>query len=252
MDQLTQTLRGALVLEEDAFVRMRDAEDSFVRGLMTIVVISLVVGLVISVVSFVTAVGASPAQEMAEVQQGMRQALEMMRSFGAFGGGPEAEEFWQIFMKNFEAGIAIGERVTDVVVDTTPAPQPVVDLFQALGQWISYPFGWVSTWMFYGALTLVFAKLLGGVATIREMLATTSLVAVPHLLDAFGFIPYVGFLVGVIAFFWGLLVYVKGTAIANRFDTGRAVLAIVAPFIVLFALIMLLVLFVLLLVLVSN
>jgi len=249
VNQLIQTMSSALLLEDDAFVQMRDAEDSFARGLKTLVVISLIVGLVLSLVSFAGTARTSPVQEMEQFEQGMGQMLDQMRAFGAFGGD---EEFWRIFMENWQAGLALGRNVVDVVVATTPVPMTVVNLFQALGKWISYPFGWISTWMFYGLLTLVFAKLLGGTATIREMLATTSLVAVPHLLDAFKFIPYIGFLVGAVAFVWGLAVYVKGTAAANRFDVGRGLLAVAAPFIVLFALIAVFILLMIILIIAGN
>ncbi len=249
MNELTQTITSALLLEDTAFKKMRDAENGFARGLMTIVAISLIVGLVISLVGFIGAVRTSPAAEMAKFQQGMEQMLDQMRAFGAFGGD---EEFWRIFMQNWQAGIEMGANIAEVAVETTPAPKPVVDFFQALGRWLSYPFGWISTWMLYGVVTLVFAKLLGGTATIREMLAATSLVAVPHLLDAFSFIPYIGSLVGLIAFVWGVAIYVKGTAVANRFDLGRAILAIVAPFIILFVLMVIAVLLLVLLIIINT
>lgn len=252
MNGLTHTVRGALMLDDDAFLDLRDAENNFTRGLLLLVTVSLIVGLVLSLVSLVQAVGTSPADEVAQVEQSMQETFDTMRQFGAFGAGPEAEEFWEIFMQNFEAGLDMGRGIVTVVEQTTPAPPAVVDLFEALGRWVSYPFGWISTWMFYGLLTLVFAKLLGGVATIREMLATTSLVAVPHLLDAFSFIPYLGTLIGLIAFFWGLAVYVKGTAVANRFDTGQALLAVLGPIIVLFVLIIVFTLALLALIIVST
>lgn len=248
MSQPLQNVRGALLLEDSAFERMRDAEDGFTRGLMTVVAISLLVGLILSLVSFVNAVRTTPAEEIAAFQQGMEQAFRQMQAAGAFGD----EEFWRIFMENFEAGVAMGGRIGEVVVETTPAPQPVVDFFEALGAWVSYPFGWISTWMLYGLLTLMFAKLLGGTATIRQMLATTSLVAVPHLLNVLSFIPFVGFLLSVIAFFWGLAIYVKGTAVANRFDLGRGLLAVAAPIIVLFVLIVILILLVIILIIAST
>ena len=34
MNELVQTMRGALTLEDDAFTSMRDAENSFARGLV--------------------------------------------------------------------------------------------------------------------------------------------------------------------------------------------------------------------------
>lgn len=235
MNQLTRTIGGALLLEDDAYITMRDAENGFTRGLTMIVTISLIVGLVISLVNFINAMQTTPAQEVEEARKGMEQALEAMRAFGPLG----VDQFSREFMRNFEAGLAMADRIAQVVAETTPAPQPIADFFEALGQWVSYPFGWISTWMLYGVLTLIFAKLLGGAATIQEMLATTSLIAIPHLLDAFNFIPYVGPLVGVIAFLWGLAVYVKGIAVANRFDVGKALLAFIAPLVVLFGLIVL-------------
>lgn len=249
MNQLAHTIGSALLLEDSAYVEMRDAEDGFRRGLLFLVVISLVVGLIISLVSFINAVQTTPAQAMAQFQQAMEQALQQMRAFGAFGGD---EAFWQAFTENWEAGLALGARITQVVEETTPAPKPVVDLFHALGQWASYPFGWISTWMLYGLLTLVFAKLLGGTASIQEMLAATSLVALPHLLDAFRFIPFVGFLISIIAFLWGVAIYVKGTAVANRLDVGRALLAVAAPILVLLALLTFLLLLVLILLIIAT
>jgi len=98
--------------------------------------------------------------------------------------------------------------------------------------------------MFYGLLVLVFAKLMGGRATIQQMLGTTSLVAVPHLLDLFAFIPCLGSLLGLVAFLWGLVIYVKGTAVANEFGLGKAVLAVLLPVIIVFLLVMALILIV--------
>jgi hypothetical protein len=247
--QWTDTVVGALRLEDSVFENLRDAADGFRRGLALIVVISLIVGLVLSMVSFIQGLTTSPTEEIAAVQAEMQQVFEQMRQFGAFGGDDVA---WSEFMRNFEAGIEIGRRVGEVVERTTPAPGPVVDLFEALGKWLSYPFGWISAWMLYGVLTLVFAKLLGGTASIQEMLAATSVVAAPHLLNALGFIPFVNTLLALVAFVWGLAIYVKGTAIANRFGTGRALLAMLAPVLTLIAVLLLLVLGVILLILISN
>lgn len=247
--QWTDTVVSALRLEDHVFVELRDAAEGFRRGLTIIVVISLLVGLVLSLVSFVQGLTTSPTEEIIAVQEGMRQTFEQMRQFGAFGGDEEA---WRQFIQNFEAGIDIGRRVGEVVERTTPAPMPVAGFFEALGAWLSYPFGWISTWMLYGVLTLVFAKLLGGTASIQEMLAATSLVAVPHVLNALSFIPFVSTLLGLIAFIWGLVIYVKGTAIANRINTERALLAVLAPVLALVALVLLFVLGLILLIVIAG
>jgi len=65
---------------------------------------------------------------------------------------------------------------------------------------------------------------------------------VPHILDALGFIPCLGGLLGLIAWGWGVVIYVKGTASAHDMSTGKATLAVLMPFIVLFLLTLLFVL----------
>ena len=87
-------------------------------------------------------------------------------------------------------------------------------------------------WLTWGVLTLIFARLLGGTATIAQMLATSSLVVAPHVLEAFSFVPCGGALLQLLAFFWGLAAYVKGTALANRIGVGRAALAVLGPLLV--------------------
>ena len=104
--------------------------------------------------------------------------------------------------------------------------------FEAVGQFVSYPFGWMSTWMLYGLLVLVAAKILGGRATVQQMLGCTALAAVPFILGIFGFIPQLGYWPGLIAFLWGLVIYVMGTAVANEFGIGKAILAVILPILV--------------------
>ncbi len=127
------------------------------------------------------------------------------------------------------SGREAGSRIAE-----TPAPLPALvgDLFEALGGFVSYPFGWLVTWMLYGLLVLVAAKILGGSATVQQMLGVTALAAVPFVLGVLGFIPQLGSWPGVIAFLWGLVIYVKGTAVANEFGTGPAILTVILPVLV--------------------
>ncbi len=233
MNNLLRTIGRALLLEDEAFARIRDARDNFARGLVIIATISLIVGLFNVLADFVVAMRTSPEAEIALARESIRQTIEQMRALGVFGADPILEE--QV-LQSIESSLAIAEHVTGIVEETTPLPPLVVNSLRALGQWFSYPFGWIATWMLYGVVVLVFARLLGGTASVQEMLATTSLVAVPHLLDAFRFIPIAGFFLSLAAFVWGAAVYVKGTAIANRLDTGRALVAVLAPLLLLLAL----------------
>jgi hypothetical protein len=232
MNNLLRTIGRALLLEDEAFARIRDARDNFARGLVIVVTVSLIVGLFNALAGFVVAMRTSPEEKIALMQEDIRQTIEQMQALGVLGADPAFEQMIQ----TIESSLAIAASMADIVEETTPLPPLAVNLLQALGEWLSYPFGWIATWMLYGVVVLVFARLLGGTASVQEMLATTSLVAVPHLLDAFGFVPILGFFLSLAAFVWGVAVYVKGTAIANRLDTGRALVAVLAPWLLLFAL----------------
>jgi hypothetical protein len=239
MAELIHICRRSLLLEDDAFYRLKHSADVFVRGLLIIVIVSLIVGLVTSAVGFVKEVTAPPPEAaMEEVRQSIQQAFQMAENFGA-----EIDpKIWKSIEANMDAGFRIGARVAEIERTTTRLPAPIGDLFEAVGAFVSYPFGWMSTWMSYGLLVLIFAKLMGGRATIQQMLGTTSLVAVPHLLDLFTFIPCLGVLLGLVAFVWGLVVYVKSTAVANDFGLGKAILAVFLPIIIPFVLLIVLIL----------
>jgi len=76
---------------------------------------------------------------------------------------------------------------------------------------------------------MLFAKLLGGRAGLVSFFGTTALYAVPFLLTFFNFIPFVGPLLTLIAFIWGLAIYVTATGVSHQFSTGRAIAAVFLP-----------------------
>jgi hypothetical protein len=108
----------------------------------------------------------------------------------------------------------------------------LVDFKANMGGVVSYPFGWLATYILYGLLVLVAAKILGGSATVQQMLGCTALAAVPFILGVFGLIPQLGYWPGAIAFLWGLVIYVMGTTVANEFGIGQAILAVILPILV--------------------
>lgn len=235
-------LRGGLFLQDGVFVTMRDAEDGVARALHFIFTLGLIVGLVVAAAGLAKDLTSEPIGEIREVRDTIDEVLTRLEDYDIqlFANNRERDSF----ERNLDAGFGIAEEVMDLVADTTPAPQPVVHLLERVGKWLSYPFGWLGMWLFWGVITLLFARMLGGTATIQQMLATTSLVVAPHVLDAFSFVPYGGPLLQILAFLWGVLVFVKATAVANRFGVGAAVLAVLAPLILLLVLVSGLVMFI--------
>ncbi len=208
-------LRGVLTLETAAFEEMRDARDGIRRALLLIAVISLIV-------AFPTFVG--------EFVQGWRP-------FDAARARAEAEAALQPLspalgpmLDNVRAGLNIGLEVAAL---PPRLPRPLAHTLQALGRYLSSPFAWVGGWLSYLLWVMLAAKLMGGRGGIRQMLATTSLYSIPQALNVLGFVPFLGRALWVVAFTWGLLVYVKAVAVANDFDWSKAALATLAPLIVL-------------------
>ncbi len=54
----------------------------------------------------------------------------------------------------------------------------------------------------------------------------------PQLLNIFQRIPFLGGLLGFIAFLWGLAIYVKATAVSQKMSIERALLAVFVPILV--------------------
>ena len=226
MREIIQLCGGALLLDTQTFTNLKNSATVFQKGVLVIVVISLIVGLITSAVGFVQEVTApAPEEQRSEVERGTDRASEIVELLGD-RIDPETQERLRGYITS---GMEVGSRIAE-----TPAPLPAMagDLFEAVGQFVSYPFGWMSTWMLYGLLVLVAAKILGGRATVQQMLGCTALAAVPFILGVFGFIPQLGYWPGLIAFLWGLVIYVMGTAVANEFGIGKAILAVILPILV--------------------
>lgn len=237
LSTIVPTVKGALVLDDATFEAMRDAPDGMARGLRFLVTLALAVGLVLALVSFFQGAMSSPSEQLADSAAQMDGIFETMESFGVFGNDPEADEMVAMILENVKAGLSFGAEIATSVEESTPAPQIFVTLFEAIGAMLSLPFSWIALWLTWGVLTLLFARLMGGTATIQQMLATTSLVAAPHLLDALGFLPCLGGILGFLALLWAIAVYVKGTMVANRITAGKALLAVFLPAIIPLALV---------------
>ena len=83
------------------------------------------------------------------------------------------------------------------------------------------------------------------------MLGCTALYVAPQILTILQVISCLGPILGFVAFVWGLVIYVKATAVANELSLGRALLAAILPAAVLIGLISLVVIPVVLLIVIA-
>jgi hypothetical protein len=236
MSEWIRTLWSGLLFREPAFTGLKNHRDAFLQGFLVVVVISLVVGLPALVGDVVGGLRPSnPEAEMDTAMSEMDQVLQQMQPFlGNMPAGALDDIMAQV-KENMRFGFGIAKQVEAL---PTTLPRPVNKFFEALGEWASKPFtegglplaaAALGTWLGYGIWVMLFAKLLGGRGTLAGFFGTTSLYAVPHTLAFFAFVPVLGGILGFIAYFWGLAIYVKGTATSQQLGLERALLAVLLP-----------------------
>ncbi len=226
----------AVLFREQIFSDLSQRRDAFLQGVLIVLVVGLVVG--VPVLLRDVASGLQPVAveaEVAEMQTEMNRLLEQMRPF--LGNMPDENlnRLMAQIEENMQFSLEIGRKVEAM---PTILPKPLDRTFQAIGTWVSKPFAGSSlplgaaalgTWLGYGIWVMVCAKLLGGRGSLVGFFGATATYAVPHLLNVFGLVPVLGTVVSVIAYFWGLALYVKGTAVSHQLSTERALLAVLLP-----------------------
>ena len=230
--EMLQLARGALFLDTRTFVAQREARDTFRKGVLLVVVITLLAGSLSFVVS--TVEGFLPPRW--DAQRGKAEdQISRVFEFLPFEMDTKTE---RMITGSIEAGLDIGFEIAQL---PTPLPRSLKAFLQALGGWITAPLLRLGGWMGYAFWVLLVAKLLGGRATLSQMLGCTALYVAPQILTILQVIPCLGAILGFVAFVWGVVIYVKATAVANELSLGRALLSAILPAAVLIGLISLVV-----------
>lgn len=225
MGSLLSTLGRTLILDDGAFQEWRERPNVFLRGIVLIILVSLVAGLVSFAVDLVNQV--SPVN-VDEILGPMDQWYQFQSEWSTVD--PEFAKMWEGMVD------VLVPMITDLSEVEAPLPRGVVGFFNTFGGWLSRALAAIAGWLFYGALVLIFVNLLGGSAKLPEFLGTVALYVVPGLLLLLQPIRCVGWLLALIGTVWSIVVYIKATSVASDLDGGRAILAVFAPF---FALVLL-------------
>lgn len=226
MGSLLSTLGRTLILDDGAFQEWRERPNVFLRGIVLIILVSLVAGLVSFAVDLVRQV--RPI-DVDQIVGPMDQWYQFQSEWSTLD--PEFAEMWEGMVD------ALVPMITDLSEVEAPLPKGVVGFFNTFAGWLSRALAAIAGWLFYGALVLIFVNLLGGSAKLPEFLGTVALYVVPGLLLLLSDIPWcVGPLLALIGTVWSIVVYIKATSVASDLDGGRAILAVFAPF---FALVLL-------------
>jgi hypothetical protein len=225
-------LRGGLLFDTATFEALRERRDAMLRGAIVIIVIALVAGIPGFISDLVNGIQAHPLSE-AEASASVASVEQWLSTVAP----NVSDTSLNLMRRSTEIAVQVAREISAL---PTLLPKPVSGVLSALGGWLSRPFSGglplaaasLATWLGYGVWVLLAAKLLGGRAEVREFFGATSLFAAPHVLNILNPVPYLGAVVGFIAYIWGFAIYVKATAVSNEFSIGRALVAAWLPIIV--------------------
>jgi hypothetical protein len=226
MNNVFRTLWRTTILDDAAYQAWQERPNLFLRGIVLVVAISLVAGLVTFGVNLVNRVRpVDVARIDAQVQNAIDQQFRM--NPGLQNMDPQAR---QMVDQTIQVIIPMVNALVNV---QTPLPHAVAGFFEAVGGWLTAGLAALGGWLLYGALVLIVVNLLGGSARLPDFLGMVSLYAIPGLLGLFGPIPCAGALLALIGTIWGIVIYIKAVTVVAKLDTGRAVLAVFAPAVIL-------------------
>lgn len=215
MTAIFQQYLDVLMLKTEAFEALRDARNGLVQAMRLFVLVGLFAGL------GSCASGLRPPPSMESIGPQIDQFIDL---WGQVSNLPprETQVMGELFKRFAEVFLRIAS--TPPVIGELPAR-----LLAAFGSWLGTPFRWLAIGFNYTLAVLLAAKLLGGTGTLAQHFSLTVLFATPFALMVFSFVPYCSPVLALVAFLWGLAIYIKGIAIANQLDLGRAIVAWIAP-----------------------
>jgi len=224
ISQSLSRLWRALFLQPAAYEEMREDNNPFVEGLFLIAAVGLAVALA-RLIGDLLEWASSP--QLSAVQEVVYRNLLQMPWYQTMfeqAGQPFAEQFRQ----QYEWGWRVLPRLLG-------APDPGMAAFNLL----LFPLGLIVSWLIYGLLAHIVARLLGGEGTLAQTLGTTALAVAPQLFNLAELFP--ALVVGGVVGAWMLLCRYMGLRVAHDLSWPRALIATLAPGLILSLLIGLLV-----------
>ena len=126
-------------------------------------------------------------------------------------------------------GSVIGETVQIVAGLSPRAPGGVAAFLSALGEWLNWPMRWLAVWIVYGLGVLSMALLLGAHTTLQRFYAVTSYAAIPLLLGGLAFIPWLGWLLGLVGLVWAVAIYFHAARAITGLNRRYMAISMIVP-----------------------
>jgi hypothetical protein len=220
MGSLLNVLWRSVILDDAAFQDWSERPNAFLRGIVLIILVTLIAEIVVFGVNLVNQVQpidlTAIPEEMNRWYESQDQWMPEM--------GPEFRKNWEGMMD------VMFPMFRDLSQIEAPLPQGIIGFLNAVGGWLARAVAALGGWLFYGALVLIAVRLLGGRAKLPVFLGSVALYIIPGLLAVLQPITCIGFVLALVGTVWSIVVYMKATSVVTGLDAGRAIVAVVAPF----------------------
>jgi hypothetical protein len=226
MGSLLNTLWRTVILDDGAFQDWSERPNVFLRGIVLIILVTLVAEIIVFGVNLVTQV--QPV-DLTVIPEEMNRWYETQSQWTP-EMGPEFRKFWEGMM---DVMFPMMRELSEI---KAPLPQGIVGFLNAVGGWLARSVAAIGGWLFYGALVLIAVRLLGGRAKLPVFLGTIAVYIVPGLLAILQPVPCLGILLALVGTVWSIVVYMKATSVVTGLDAGRSIVAVVAPILIITAL----------------
>lgn len=153
-----------------------------------------------------------------------RQAAEGLA--GWLSRTPLAFDAQRALVRNVAAALALRG---DVAALPRPLGRQAGCALEGLQWALAAPYRRLALWLPYTLAVYALARALGSRAGLAEMLAATSLYALPHLLDLLQPLPGWGPLAGALGFFWGVAIYAWAIGAVCGLGRARTAIALALP-----------------------
>ncbi len=203
----------ALFLDSEAFEELCDDDNPFVEGLFLVTLIGVVTAL-FSLVGRALTWAVTPSLDA--IKQVVLTTLQQ-------------QSWWSGLAANSE-GLAAFQKGWDTAWQTLPGLFGAPALDAAALNLLVWPCVAVLSWLTYGVLAHLFARLLGGQGALNQTLGATALASTPLLLRGLGFIPFL--VIGGVLQTWQLILRYKALRTAHRLPWMPAMGATLLPFVV--------------------
>jgi len=208
--RFARLMAQGLFLRTDAYEEMREARNPFVEGLFIIVIVGVFIGLA-GIVGNTLEWASSP--DGAVLQDILYDGLTNMPWYQMM-----EQEVGREFTEQFQWQWNLNSQIA-----RWAAPTPL----SSLAGVVTTPLWLIIGWLIYGLLAHLFARLLGGEASLGQTLGCTALAVTPQVLNLAGLLPSVA-MGGVVAT-WTLICRYVALKQAHRLTWGRAFWATVLP-----------------------